>query len=66
MLISLKHMGLCVTQLNWSWAFEGRVRNAVLGPKEFVCDSAEQSWALKAELGMQCWDRKSLCVTQLN
>ena len=21
-----------------------------------VCDLAEQSWAVKAELGMQCWD----------
>ena len=36
--------------------FEGRVGNAVLGLKEFLCDLAEQSWALKEELGMQCWD----------
>ena len=30
--------------------FEGRCVNAVLGLKESVCDLAEQSWALKAEL----------------
>ena len=40
-----------------SWTelgFEGRVMNTVLGLKEFVfvCDLAEQSWALKAELWM--------------
>ena len=29
---------------------EGRVMNAVLGLREFVCDLAEQSWAVKAEL----------------
>ena len=34
--------------------------------KECMClcvTLAEQSWAVKAELGMQCWNRKSLCVT---
>ena len=51
--------------------------NAVLGPKQFacdlaeqscalkavVCDLAEQSWALKEVLRTQCWVRNSLHVT---
>ena len=32
-----------------SWAVKaGVIMNAVLGLKEFVCDSDEQSWAVKA------------------
>ena len=54
---------ICWTELGC----EGRAMNAVLGLKEFVCMTslAEQCWALKAELGTQCWDWKSLslCVT---
>ena len=44
--------------------FEGRVTNAVLGLRVFVCDLAlKQSWAfLKAELRIQCWDLDSVCV----
>ena len=29
--------------------------NAELGLTGFVCDLVEQSWAVKAELRMQCW-----------
>ena len=36
-----------MTSLNQSWALKGRVVNAVLGLKEFVCDLAEQSWDLE-------------------
>ena len=42
--------------------FEGRVTTAVLGLKHFVCDLAEQSWALKARVKNVVLGLNHVCV----
>ena len=59
---SSKSMGF-VYDLNERSRALKTVLNAVLEQKEFVCDLVVRSWSSKAELRMQCWNRKSLCVT---
>ena len=56
---SLKCLGLCASQLNRAGLWRQRYECSA-GTEKVVSDLCEQSWAVKVELWMQCWDWNEL------